>query len=81
MMDELYGQLREVMFDVFDEDQPVTAETTAADFENWDSLGNIRLFMALEKRFGVRFSTGEITGLKNVGELVETLSGKIAASK
>lgn len=72
-MNDIYEQVHEVMVDVFDEDRPIDAETTAADFENWDSLGNIRLFMALEVRFGVKFSTSEITEMKNVGELVDCL--------
>lgn len=69
-------RIQMVIADVLDEDKPVNEMTVAADFENWDSLGNIRLFMALENEFDIRFATAEISGLKNVGELVRAIDTK-----
>jgi acyl carrier protein len=51
--------------------------TTAADVEGWDSLANVQIFVAIEKRFGIRFRTGEIAAIKNVGELVARIEGRI----
>jgi acyl carrier protein len=44
--------------------------TTAADVPGWDSLANIQIVLGVEKAFGVRFRTGEIATMRNVGELV-----------
>lgn len=68
---QVYEALNEVFRDVFDDDEiEVSAETTAEDIEDWDSLEHINLVVAVEKRFDVKFSMGEVTGMKNVGEMV-----------
>jgi acyl carrier protein len=65
------------MQDVFDvDDLEVTPATTAEDIEEWDSLSHIRLVVAIERRFKIRFKNAEIVGLQNVGELVEAIDGK-----
>lgn len=58
----------------------VTRATSADDVEAWDSLSNVELLVALQYAFGVRFNTGEIAGLKNVGELVDTLAARMRAA-
>jgi acyl carrier protein len=52
-------------------------ETTANDVAEWDSLNHIQLVVAIEKKFGIRFKSGEIQSWKNVGELVDSISAKI----
>jgi acyl carrier protein len=54
----------------------ITASTTAADIDNWNSLNNVKLLIRLERRFGVRFSGIDATNLQNVGELVELIASK-----
>ena len=70
-------RLTPVLRDVFDNDDIVaTPELTAQKVEGWDSLGNVRLLLEIEKAFAVRFSTTEITSLKNVGQLAELIEKK-----
>ena len=76
-MNETYQKLQPIFEDIFDETIPLSAESSAVDFKNWDSLGNIRLFMAIETAYGIKFKTSEITGLKNVGELVDTIEARV----
>lgn len=57
----------------------ITAQTQASDVEAWDSLGHLRLMIELEREFGIRFSTQEITSSPSVGRLCEILSSKIHA--
>lgn len=66
-----------IIRETFDDDSiEVTRDTTADDVAEWDSLTNIELIVALESAFGVKFSTGEIAGLKNVGELVDVIAAR-----
>jgi acyl carrier protein len=67
------------MEDVFDlDDLSVTSATTAEDIEEWDSLSHIRLVVAIERKFKIKFKTAEIEGLKNVGDLVDLIGVKAA---
>lgn len=75
----LLERLQEIMADVFDDDDlTITVETTADDVEDWDSLSHIRLMVAIEREFGVKFSNAEIEGLTNVGELIDLIKQKQA---
>ena len=51
----------------------VTEKNTADDTENWDSLGQLRIIMALEEKYAVRFKTEEIPELNSVEKLAERL--------
>lgn len=65
------------MADTFDqEDLQITPETTAADVEDWDSLSHIRLVVAIEREFDIKFSNAEIEGLQNVGDLTRAIAAK-----
>ena len=76
--EEIFENLNEVFRDVFDdEDITVTDNTTANDIEDWDSLEHINLVVAVEKKFGMKFSMGEVTSMKNVGEMVDIISKRI----
>lgn len=69
-MEEIYERLNEVFRDIFDDDTiEVNDSTTADDIEDWDSLNHITLIDAVESEFGVRFTMGEVSGMKNVGEM------------
>ena len=72
----IYERLNEIFRDVFDDDSiTVNAATTANDIEDWDSLMHITLISAVENEFGMRFTMGEVSTMKNVGEM----AGLIAA--
>lgn len=72
--EQIYEALNEVFQDVFDDDSiTVSPETTADDIEDWDSLEHINLVVAIEEKFGMKFKMAEVTGMKNVGEMVGIL--------
>lgn len=76
--EEIYVRLHEVFREVFDdEDIILNDETTADDIEDWDSLEHINLIVAVEQEFKTKFSMGEVTALKNVGEMADLLENKI----
>lgn len=76
-MDEeaVWSRLTEIFREVFDdEDIDIGPDTVAEDILEWDSLSNIQLLVAIEKAFnGVKFNTGEVANLKNVGEMVSVI--------
>ena len=75
---EVFQKLNSVFQDVFDDDTIIVRdETTAADIEDWDSLEHINLMVAIEKDFGMRFNMAEVTGLKNVGEMVDVIMKRL----
>ena len=75
---ELLEKLDEIFQDEFDDESiHVTEETTADDIEDWDSLAHISLIMAIETRFRMKFTMGEVTGMKNVGEMAEIILSRI----
>ncbi len=76
--EEVFTQLTEVFWDVFDdEDIVLKDDTTADDIEDWDSLEQINLIVACEKKFSVKFDIAEIQKLKNVGEMADTILAKL----
>ncbi len=77
--EEIYERLNEVFRDVFDDESIVVNETTtSADIEDWDSLEHINLIVAVENEFGIKFNMGEVTTMKNVGEMVEIINNRIS---
>jgi len=73
----IYQGLTRLLREVFDDDTLVaTPLLTAQDVDGWNSLGNVRLFVEIERAFAVRFSATEIASLENVGRLVDLIGKK-----
>ena len=66
-----------IFHDVFDNDDiAVTPSLTAEDVPEWDSLTHVRLILAVQKAFNVKFSAAQISNLKNVGDLMDLIHAK-----
>ena len=77
--EEVFATLNEVFQDVFDDESiTVNEETTADDFEDWDSLEHINLIAAVEQEFGMKFTMGQVVTMKNVGEMADIIMSQIA---
>lgn len=74
--DETWAALRKVFQQVFDDDVVISEGTTAKDVEGWDSLNHVRLMVAVEKAFKVRFAAAEVSEMKTVGDLKRALDAK-----
>ena len=59
-----------------DDDLIITYSTTAKEVDGWDSLAHIRLIVAIEKSFNLRFTAAEISELENVGEMINLILKK-----
>lgn len=76
---EIFNKLNEIFIDVLDLDEvELTDETSANDIEEWDSLSHIQLIVAVEKTFGIKFTSLEIMKWKNVGEMVDSIIEKLS---
>ena len=75
---EVFTRLDEVFQAVFDNEEiHVSDETTAEDIEDWDSLEHISLIVAVENAFGIKFGMGQVTRMKNVGEMADIILEKL----
>jgi acyl carrier protein len=81
-LSQILADVTDVIRDVFSDDEIALTETsTAGDVDGWDSLMHLNVIIALEKRFGIRFSTAEISHLKEEGQNIGTLLALIATKK
>ena len=72
---EIKERLNGVFRDIFDDPElSVSEETTSADIEDWDSIEHINLIGAIEDEFSMRFRMREVSGMKNVGEMIDIIS-------
>lgn len=73
-MADTFSRLQETMMAVLDVPaSQVTSTTKAEELENWDSLGQMKLMLALEEEFGVAWTPEEITSLLSVPEILAAL--------
>ena len=71
-------KLTDICRDVFDDESLELHDGLTADQVNgWDSLTHINLIVAIERGFKIRFTTAEVSGLKNVGELRSLIENKV----
>lgn len=74
---EIFNKLNEIFCDVLDLDEvELTEASCAEDIEEWDSLSNIQLIVAIEKEFGVKFTSKEIMTWETVGNMVDSIMEK-----
>lgn len=75
---EILSELNEVFKIAFDDSSLKINETTSAkDIENWDSLMNITLVMAIEEKFHIKFLLKEVVDMQNVGDMVTSIAEKL----
>jgi acyl carrier protein len=76
--DQIVSQAQVIFRDVLDSPNLVlTNDLTAPKVEGWDSLNHVTLVMALEDRFKVKFTTREVMGWRNVGQMLDCLQAKL----
>lgn len=76
---QIRSQLNGIFRDLFgDPALEINAATTANDIEAWDSLTHINLIVAVEKKFKIKFTAGEVNRLLNVGDLISLIQQKAA---
>lgn len=70
-------KLQEIMRDIFDNDGlEITESTCARDIEDWDSIAQMDIVLAVERYFHVKFLPEEIVALKNVGDITRLVQDR-----
>lgn len=79
-MSETLARLEGVFRQVFEDDKLALARgTSAADIASWDSLMHVALVINVEKEFQVKFTSAEVAGFRNVGELMDLVEARVAS--
>ncbi|MGC8475807.1 MAG: acyl carrier protein [Acetobacteraceae bacterium] len=73
---EITAGLSEIFAEVFGREIALTPALTAKDVPGWDSFKQIEIIMATEERWGMRFSTRDLDGLRCVGDLIAVVAAK-----
>lgn len=67
-------EVQEIFRDNFDDETiELTDATSANDVEDWDSLEQINLLTAIERKYGLKFNLADVRGLANIGDMVDLL--------
>ena len=77
---EVISQLQPIFDDLFMEKVILTPELTADDVEEWNSLLQISISLAVEKQFGIRFRVGEVEATKNVGDFADLIARRASGN-
>jgi len=76
-MPTTFERLQELFCDVFEDDKlQISRDTSTADIPSWDSVMHINLILNVEKVFGVRFSSAQVSSLRDVGEIVDFIESR-----
>lgn len=75
--EELLKKVSEILGEIVDDENlQLTEEMIADDVADWDSTNHVRLMIAIELTFGIRFETSEIASPENVGALIDLIESK-----
>jgi acyl carrier protein len=76
---QLIERVREIVATIFDVPrETVTAESSPATIERWDSLGRLVLTVELEQEFGVEVPPEQSEQLTTIGAIVDWLASNRA---
>lgn len=76
---EVIARLQPIFDDLFMQSVALRPDLTAEEVEEWDSLLQISLLLAVEKHFEIRFRVGEVESTKNVGEFADLIARRVAS--
>lgn len=75
--EEIMHNIQNIFRDIFDDSNLVISESTNPDdIEDWDSLEQVNILLALEKYFNIKINLDEALNLKNVGDMVTLVQRK-----
>lgn len=77
-MKDILGELQPIFQDILDEPTlRIERKSNAQNVAGWDSLSHVNLVTEVQRHFGVKFALGELSELKDVGEMVDLIAKKL----
>ena len=77
MTDQVLDRVRRVASELFDVPlSGITFESTPATLENWDSVQQLNLVLALEEEFGVRFEPEDMEKMQSIGQVSDAVRAR-----
>jgi acyl carrier protein len=74
---EILSRMQVLFDDLFLEPVKLAPELSAREVDEWDSLMQISVLVAVEKEFGIRFRVGEVEGTQNVGQFADLIATRL----
>ena len=75
--EEVFKKLNNIFEETLDlENVELTELSCSDDYDEWDSLANIQLVIAIQRTFNIKFNSAEILTWRNVGDMVDCILGK-----
>ena len=72
MDEQVLSRVCEIASDIFESD--VTADSSPETVENWDSVQNLNLVLALEEEYGVQFAPEDLDQVKTLGSFARIVN-------
>src|SRR5581483_2536947 len=70
-------QVRRIASELFDVPlSQLTADSSPATVESWDSVQHLNLVLEMEQTFGVHFEPDEMEQMQSLGAIAEMVAGK-----
>jgi len=74
---DIEQKLKRIFSETFNvEERKITPETQPSNLEEWDSLGQLRLFMNIESEFHISFHIDEIKEINSFKQLLNSIIEK-----
>jgi acyl carrier protein len=74
-MTPLYVRLTKIFRETLGcDDLVLSPDTTPDDVEEWDSVAQVQLFLALEMEFDIRLTPDELGSIRSVHDIVDLLA-------
>ena len=74
MTDQILDQVRRLAAELFDAPlNSISAASTPATLENWDSIQQLNLILALEDQFGIRFEPEDMEKMQSIGQVADAV--------
>lgn len=69
--------IQEILIDILDtEDVFIEENSSAEDFDGWDSLAHINIVTQVEEEFEVKFTLDEIGEFSSVKKIIDAIAAK-----
>lgn len=75
---QVIEKLQGIFDQLFLDPVKLSAELSAEEVDEWDSLMQISLVVAVESAFGIRFRVGEVEATQNVGQFADLIAARAA---